>query len=49
MGGTAKKALGYGAGLIALYLAVAYSTGFSKNVNSASSGATSLVKAFQGR
>jgi hypothetical protein len=49
MGGTAKKALGYGAGLIALYLAVAYSTGFSKGVNASASGATNLVKAFQGR
>jgi hypothetical protein len=49
MGTTAKKALGYGAGLIALYLAVAYSTGFSKNVSSAASGSVSLVKAFQGR
>ncbi|MFE7413137.1 hypothetical protein [Streptomyces laurentii] len=49
MGGGMKKALGYGAGLIALYLAVAYSTGFSKGVSSASSGATNLVKAFQGR
>jgi hypothetical protein len=49
MGQTAKKALGYGAGLIALYLGVVYATGFSKNINSASTGAVSLVKAFQGR
>lgn len=49
MGTTFKKALAYGTGLIALYLAVAYSTGFSKNVNSASAGSVSLIKAFQGR
>ncbi|MFD9053286.1 hypothetical protein [Streptomyces zaomyceticus] len=49
MGGTMKKALGYGAGLIALYLAVSYSTGFSRGVSSASSGSASVIKAFQGR
>jgi hypothetical protein len=49
MGGTAKKALGYGAGLIFAYLVVAYSTGFSRGVSSAASGSVSLVKAFQGR
>jgi hypothetical protein len=49
MGSTGKKALTYGAGLIALYLAVVHAGGFSKNVNSASSGSVNLVKAFQGR
>ena len=49
MGGTFKKALAYGTGLIALYLAVAYSTGLSKDISSSSSGSVSLIKAFQGR
>lgn len=44
-----KKALAYGAGLIALYLAVSYSSGFVNNVKVASSGADNLVKSFQGR
>lgn len=49
MNSTARKAFGYGAGLIALYLAVAYSTGFSQNVSSASTGAVNVIKAFQAR
>lgn len=49
MGNGLKKALGYGTGLIALYLAVAYATGFSKDVSSSASGSVSLIKAFQGR
>lgn len=49
MGQTAKKVVTTAAGLIALYLAVAYSSGFSKNVSSAATGSVSLVKAFQGR
>jgi hypothetical protein len=44
-----KKALLYSAGLIAMYLAVAYGTGFAKATNAASSGGVGLVKAFQGR
>jgi hypothetical protein len=44
-----RKALLYSAGLIALYLAVEHYTGFSKDVTSSTSGAGSLVKAFQGR
>lgn len=44
-----KKALAYGAGLIALYLAVYYSTGSGNLVSGASSGATNVIKAFQGR
>jgi hypothetical protein len=35
--------------LIGLYLLVAYSTGSGKLVANLSSGATNLVKAFQGR
>lgn len=49
MGSTAKKVLATGGGLIALYLAVSYSTGFSKNVSSVSTGSVNLVRAFQGR
>lgn len=49
MGSTGRKALGYGFGLIALYLAVSYSSGFSQNVKSVAGGSTTLVKAFQGR
>lgn len=44
-----RKALLYGAGLIGLYLAVAYASGFSKGVGAASTGATNVIKAFQGR
>jgi len=44
-----KKALLYSAGLISLYLAVAYGSGFSNGVNAASSGAANVIKAFQGR
>lgn len=49
MNSTGKKALLYGAGLIGLYLAVAYSSGFSANVKAGSSGAVGVIKAFQGR
>jgi len=49
MGQTAKKALAYGAGLIALYLAISYSTGFVRDVNGSTSGGVSLIKALQGR
>lgn len=35
--------------LIALYLAVNYYTGFGKDVTGATSGATGVIKAFQGR
>lgn len=44
-----RKALLYSTGLIALYLAVAYSTGFARALNAGSSGGVNLVKAFQGR
>jgi hypothetical protein len=47
--GIMRKGLAYGAGLIALYLALEYATGFSKDVSASSSGASGLVKAFQGR
>ncbi|MDB4872796.1 MAG: hypothetical protein JWP34_4564 [Massilia sp.] len=44
-----KKALAYAAGLIFVYLAVEYATGFSKDVGAGSAGGVNLVKAFQGR
>lgn len=44
-----KKILFYSAGLIALYLIVVNAGGFTSDVNSAATGSSSLVKAFQGR
>lgn len=44
-----KKIAAYSAGLIALYLGVYYSTGSGRLINGATSGATSVIKAFQGR
>lgn len=44
-----KKLLTYGAGLIALYLLVEYSTGTGKLLSGASSGTATVVKALQGR
>jgi hypothetical protein len=49
MGGTLKKGLLWGAGLIGLYLAVNYYTGFSKDLSTAGTGSVNLIKAFQGR
>jgi hypothetical protein len=45
----ARKVIGWGFAVIALYLAVNYYTGFSKDESSAASGTEGLVKAFQGR
>ena len=44
-----RKALMYGAGLVALYLVVVNYTGFAKDEGAAASGSAGLVKAFQGR
>lgn len=44
-----RKMLTYGAGLIALYLLVEYSTGSGKLLSGASSGASTVIKALQGR
>ncbi|HEV2347591.1 MAG TPA: hypothetical protein VGS97_26100 [Actinocrinis sp.] len=44
-----KKILFYSAGLIALYLIVVNAAGFTSDVNASATGATSLVKGFQGR
>lgn len=43
-----KKALTYGAGLIALYLAVA-GKGTSTLINAGSSGSVNIIKSLQGR
>jgi hypothetical protein len=44
-----RKALLYGAGLIALYLGVSYATGSGTLITGATNGATGVIKAFQGR
>lgn len=44
-----KKVLTYSAGLIALYLAVYYSTGSGNLLKNGASGASSIIKTFQGR
>lgn len=44
-----KKALTYGAGLIALYLGVYYATGAGNLIKTGAAGGVSLVKTFQGR
>jgi hypothetical protein len=44
-----RTVLKYSAVLIAIYLGVAYSTGSGTLINSGTSFATSVVKAFQGR
>jgi hypothetical protein len=44
-----RKALTYGAGLIALYLVVANATGFGKAITSAGTAGTGVVKGLQGR
>ena len=44
-----KKALTYGAGLIAVYLVVAHGTGAKTVISSGASGAVSTIKALQGR
>jgi len=44
-----KKALLYGAVLIGVYLAVSYGTNSGTLITDSTTGATNLVKAFQGR
>lgn len=44
-----RKALVIGGTLIAIYLGVAYATGAGTLINDSTSGATSVIKAFQGR
>lgn len=49
MGADFKKSLVIGGGLIALYLAVFYSSGSGTLISTGAKGATSVIKAFQGR
>ncbi len=44
-----RKALVIGGALIATYLLVYYSTGSGTVINDASTGATNVIAAFQGR
>ncbi len=44
-----KKALVIGGSLIALYLGVTYATGSGTLITDSTNGATSVIKAFQGR
>jgi hypothetical protein len=44
-----KKALLYGTILIAVYLGVTYATGAGTDITDATSGAASVITAFQGR
>lgn len=44
-----RTILKYSAGLIALYLAVAYGTDFGKLIDQTTKGASTVVKSFQGR
>lgn len=44
-----RQFLKYGAGLIALYLGVAYATGSGRLLREGSLGVTRITKAFQGR
>lgn len=44
-----KKALTIGGGLIALYLGVYYATGAGTLITDSTTGATGVIKAFQGR
>ncbi len=46
---TFRKAMGWGAGLIALYLVVINYKGFTSDEGAAATGSEGLVKAFQGR
>jgi hypothetical protein len=44
-----NKTLRYGAGLIALYLVVYYYTGAGTVISRGTAGASTVIKAFQGR
>lgn len=44
-----RQFLKYSAGLIGVYLVVAYATGSGKFVTAASAGGSNLIKSFQGR
>jgi hypothetical protein len=44
-----RQFLKYGAGLIGVYLLVAYATGSGRVLSAGAQGASNVVKAFQGR
>lgn len=44
-----SRFLKYGAGLIAIYLAVAYASGTGRVLSTGGSATSSIIKAFQGR
>lgn len=44
-----SKVLKYGTILIGVYLAVAYATGTGRVLSTGSTGASNVIKAFQGR
>ena len=44
-----RKALVYSAGLIGVYLVVNYATGTGTVLNAGASGASTVIRAFQGR
>lgn len=44
-----RKALATVGGLVALYLVVAYATGFAKAFSSTATGGANVIKALQGR
>ena len=46
---TFRKGMGYGAGLIALYLGVYYASGAGTLITDGTNGGVGLIKAFQGR
>jgi len=44
-----KKALTYGAGLIALYLVASHASGAGSVISAGAKGGSTLIKTFQGR
>lgn len=44
-----RRAITYGAGLIALYLVVFYGSNSGKVISAGASGGSTLIKSFQGR
>lgn len=49
MGSTGRQALKWTAVLIGFYLAVEYATGLTKDIGSATSGGSNVIKTLQGR
>jgi hypothetical protein len=44
-----RKALLYGAGLIALYIAVAHGSNFGRAISAGANGGSTVIKTLQGR